>query len=245
MRNSLLPAVILILLSSCASSTNSNKTAQQNSAENRVFESKNSARVLPEESVGVDAVKQKDHERQERVPAAFQRVDFDNFTYPSFHLERNFRLKNGEAEIEKERWSASFGAVKYIDLTRDGKEDAIVELTETSVGGSSYTSFSYYIYTLHNEIPILLWKFSTGSESDCGLKQIQVNDRKIILEVFGTCSLHNMSSESYTGDMEASRFTRFVFGWSGKKFVQEKREVLPYPEKDVYKYLYKGTLKKR
>lgn len=245
MRNSLLPALILIPLSGCAGSTNSNKPAQQNSAVNRVVESKNPARILPEESIGVDAVKQKEQEKQERIPSSFQKVDFKNFTYLSFHLERTFRLKNGEAEIEKDRWSANFGAVKYVDLTDDGKEDAIVELSETSVGGSSTTSFLYFIYTIRSGKPFLLWKFATGSESDCGLKQIQVNDKKIILEVFGTCSLHNMSSESYTGDMEASRFTRIVFGWSGKKFVQEKREVLPYPEKDVYKYLYKGTLKKR
>ncbi len=244
MRNTLLIVLILIFLSSCASSTNLDKAAQQNLSTNRVSESENATRILSKESVEVDAEKLKEQGRQEEIPAAFKKIDFKNFTYPSFHLERRVKLKNGEAESEKDRWSASFGAVKYVDLTNDGKEDAIVELSETSVGVSSSTSISYYIYTIRNAKPLLLWKFQTGSESDCGHKQIQINGKKIILEVFGTCSLKKMSSESYSGDMEATKFTRFIFGWNGKKFVQEKREVFPYPEKDVYKYLYKHTLRK-
>lgn len=195
----------------------------------------------------IEAVQQKERERQARIPAEFKNIDFKNSTYFSSHLGSKIKLKDGKIENEKDRWRSEFQTVEYIDLAKDADKEALVELTETTVGGSSFTSFNYYLYEMRGGKPNLLWKLSTGSESNCGHKSVKIENRRIILEVFGDCSLTSRgmknSDPHFHSDIEADMFTRFEFGWNGRKFVQKKREALPYPEREVHKNLYENTLR--
>lgn len=194
----------------------------------------------------------------EPIPLEFQKIDFRNNTYQSILGNGKFKLADGEVEREvivdrlkvdnkpvdiKNLWRASFGGVEYQDFTDDGEIDALVEIVESQSSGSLYTAFGYKLYTISVKKPKLIWQTSTGSESSCGHKQISIVGGKIILDVFGICKKSNSSSDNYESDVYATNFTRFIYGWNGGRFIQESREVFPYPENDVYKYLYKNTLK--
>jgi hypothetical protein len=230
---------------------NSNLSKSNQNSDNSVYvKSLNPANE--QEIAEIEAIKQKEREEQERIPPEFKKVDFKNFTYQSILGNGKFKLKDGEFEkVVKsgnkyaaigENWRVSFGAVDFVDFNNDSKKEAIVELSETQSAGSSYTAFGYKVFVLKNDKPVLIWETATGSESSCGHKQISIENNKIFLEVFGICKKSNSSSENYDGDMFASNFTRFTFGWNGKKIIQENREVFPYPENDVYMNLYKNTL---
>lgn len=192
----------------------------------------------------IDKLKDRDRRDAERVPERFRKIDFKNFSYTSMLTGKRFRLLNGEAKSDsRDHWSSGFSAVDYVDLTGDGEKEALVELWEQVVGGSTYGTYLYFIFALEHDRPKLLWKFDTGSESSCGHKSIAIEDQIITLEVFGICSLDRMSSSNYEGDLNAKNFTRFTFKWNRSRFAQQSREVLPYPENEVYKYLGKNTLK--
>ncbi len=109
----------------------------------------------------------------EEIPKEFASIDFNNFRYESFLTGRHFRLRDGEAEGEG-TWSSSFSAVAYVDLNNDGTKEALVELWEQTVGGSTNGHRSYYIYGVRGGKPRLIWKFHMGSESYCGLRNIQI-----------------------------------------------------------------------
>lgn len=41
--------------------------------------------------------------------------------------------------------------VSYLDLAGDGKEEAVVEVTDFTACGSSYSTSYYYIYSVRNQ----------------------------------------------------------------------------------------------
>ena len=196
--------------------------------------------------------KQKEIEELKNIPPEFSEIDFKNFTYKSILENGKFKLKNGvfekkvktsnEYADQWENWRVNFGAVVFIDVNNDSKKEALVEISETQSAGSSYSAYGYKLFTLQDKKTRLIWEISTGSESNCGHKHFSIEKRKIILEVFGICKTPQMRSENYSGDFFADNFTRLVFSWNGKEMFEESREVLPYPEKEVHKHLYKNTL---
>lgn len=208
----------------------------------------------PEEIAKIDAIKARELWEIERVPQGFRPFDFKNFTYDSILGNGKFRLKNGEFKKEvksgdkygdtTELWRASFKAVEYQDFNNDGSIDALVELGESQTAGSTYAAYAYKLFTLRNGNLSLIWQTATGSESGCGHKQLSIENHKIILEVFGICKRSSGPNQDKdaSSDIYANWYTQFVYGWDGQKFAPESRNVFPYAEHDVYKYLYKNTL---
>jgi hypothetical protein len=183
--------------------------------------------------------------KSEKITQEFQSFDFRNFVYHSLLTGDNFRLSNGEFDSgDQSHWYASYGAASYADLTGDGKQEAIVEIWEATVGGSTHGTFSYYVFSARASRPRLIGTFSTGSEADCGHKSIAIEEGTIVLEVFGICCLEKMSSENYDTDVNAKNFTRLVLRWNGKRFIQASRDVFPYPQDNISSDLYKHTLER-
>lgn len=116
-----------------------------------------------------------------------RQIDFAHFTYPDwsegvkgglYTLHRNMPSLN---DLLKEIW-LQLEDVKYCDITRDGKEEAIVVLALVTGGTASPNPI--YIYTLHKRQPKLLWSFSTGDRIDGGLKNIYCKKGFLVLETF-------------------------------------------------------------
>jgi hypothetical protein len=186
-------------------------------------------------------------------PAAFKDIDFRNFLYVT-SLRPSLRLQDGNFEYANPEGggdTVELAGVSYVDLTGDGKEEAVVELLQVSCGGScDGGSHLFYFYSSHNSKPKPVWRFETGSLGyGCGLKSFVVRKRQMTLETFNNCRFNGPVLESSfdpneTGDdkFRAVSFTRLVLEFDGKTFAPTKRELFPYPEGDVRNYSAKVSV---
>ena len=158
-------------------------------------------------------------------------ANFSNFTYPwvienSVYPNESFTLKNGELSPTydergiKDEDGVVFESVKYSDITGDGEEEAIVFLSVVT-GGSSIPGI-IYIYTWQNNHPKLIWFRATGDRADGGLRHMYTENGDFVLEL-----------NSPLGALGAGRpiqFERTTYKWTGKKFRQKQRAILPIPK---------------
>jgi len=128
-------------------------------------------------------------------------VDFRNFTYPSSLSKSGVTLKDGNREYEDpvsggDRYHLQ--DVDYADLTGDGKKEAFVNVVRVICGGScDGGSHLFYIYSVKQNKPSLLWRIESGSVAyGCGLKSFVVNRSTITLEAFRKCHLKGASLDS-------------------------------------------------
>jgi hypothetical protein len=98
----------------------------------------------------------------QRRASSVRSVDFANFTYPALWTKKPFTLKNGQLEFVHDHCLTEYAlkGVTYVDLTGDGKKDAVVEVTDFMACGSSYMTSYYYIYTIRNKRLRFLRKLS-------------------------------------------------------------------------------------
>lgn len=180
--------------------------------------------------------------------SAIGRIDFGNFSYPKLwkELEKPAKLKNGELVFEGEyrcTTTISLDEVKYLDLTDDGEDDALVILSNQVSCGSSWGATSFLIFTMRNKKPQIIWRFTTGSEAHGGLRDFRLDGKELVVELYGRCKIVGFEPKvDYSeikfnagSDRALESTTRFRFGWNGRKFEQNSLEVLPYP--------YNGTLR--
>jgi hypothetical protein len=177
--------------------------------------------------------------------------DFKNFTYP---LPRGWQnpdgsdltLVNGRvdpvskhidedmADEEKvevramRRIGMSHVTTRYIDLTADGHDEAVVVLKVETTGAA--IPQLVYIFEWKDGQPALIWNFRTGDRADGGLKDIRTEDGKVVVELYGQDRflLGQTETGKITGDEEQlccpTFFTRTFYKWNGKDFLlQGKR----------------------
>jgi hypothetical protein len=168
-------------------------------------------------------------------------IDFRNFTYPSApHLPNSkrqpvFTLRDGELTPKRNSQGLPITAwvvltkVRYLDLTGDGVDEAIVDLV-WHTGGSAQPDL-IYIYAMRRERPTLLWTFQTGDRADGGFKDIRAEDGRLVLELYGKDKIlgRNLYLDDGTnrGLCCPSVFTRTTYLWRGNRFRRTgKAEVL-------------------
>jgi hypothetical protein len=160
-------------------------------------------------------------------------IDFCNFEFPGVKLpyddpgeERippHFKLAKGVREPGQSHKGEliTLEEIKYVDVTRDGREEAIVTLLWHS-GGTMELGL-IYVWSLKDPAPALLWSFSTGDRADGGLHEIYGKDGNLVLEL--------NDPESAIGLCCARRFIRTRYRWDDAKFVpQGKPQKLPNPD---------------
>jgi hypothetical protein len=104
---------------------------------------------------------------QRRV-SSIRSVDFTNFRYPALWTKRPFTLKKGRLEFVHDHCFTEYvlKGVSYLDLTGDGKEEAVVEVADFTACGSSYSTSYYYVYSMRNRRPRFLRKLSFDYDPD-------------------------------------------------------------------------------
>jgi len=235
MKNILLLGLFLLLLPSCVSQV---KSVNKNTViENNLITQNSSTANEPVEN------KLKENDKQSyssQINSEIRKIDFENFAYPDEIIVKNGKLDLSEKSPLKtpSRLEYTVEDIRYADFTNDAKEDVLIDLTTLAGGGSTTYQHGFHLYTLQNKKAHLLWQVTTGSEADCGLKEILVEDTKLILEVFGKCHIEedSMQSEDYDTDVNTKNYTNFTFGWNGQKFVREKLVVLPFTENNIHDY---------
>jgi hypothetical protein len=235
MKSILLLGLILLFLPSCASrvkSANENSIAEKNLI---VHSSLTTNKTVETKS------KEKDEQSYSSfIDSEIRKIDFRNFAYPDKVIVKNGTLDLSEKSPFKtpSRLEYTVEDFWYADFTNDAKEDALIDLTTFAGGGSSIYIHGFHLYGLRKGKAHLLWRVSTGSEADCGLKEIWIENSKLILEVFGKCHIEkdSMKREDYGTDVNTKNYTNFTFGWNGQKFVQEKLVILPFTENNIHDY---------
>jgi hypothetical protein len=177
--------------------------------------------------------------------------DFRNFTYPlprgwQHPVVKEITLDNGKVkpvaanvsedmtdEMKAEakalrRIGMSYVTTRFMDVTGDGKDEAVVILKVETTGNA--IPQLVYVYEWNDGKPELIWNFRTGDRADGGLKDIRVENGMVTLELFGQDRfvLGEVETGKITGDEEQlccpTFFTRSNYKWNGNSLVlQPKR----------------------
>lgn len=121
------------------------------------------------------------------------------------------------------RIGLSYVTTKYLDLTGDGQDEAIVIL-KIETGGSAIPQVGY-VFTWKDGKPELIWPFRTGDRADGGLKDIRADNGEVVVELYGQDRfiLGEIETGKITGDEEQlccpTYFTRSRYRWNGSSFL--------------------------
>jgi hypothetical protein len=192
-------------------------------------------------------------ERNKTTEHGIGKFDFRNYTYELPRGWQNpdgttaFTLTSGKvAPIAKDlreemsdeqkaearaqrRIGMSYVTTKYIDVTGDGADDAIVIL-KVETGGAAIPQL-VYVFTWKNESPELIWPFRTGDRADGGLKDIRSENGEMVVELYGQDRflLGQTETGKITGDEEQlccpTFFTRTHYRWNGNSFLLNKKRL--------------------
>lgn len=177
------------------------------------------------------------------VPENFAQIDFRNWRYGRYRFggaKLDLILTAGEQVIPHEEGGGETFSLKdvlYADVTGDGKQEAIVNLSHVQCGGScDGGSNLFYVYQSSKKGLRKIWEYETGGMAyGCGMKSITVLKKMIVLEMFGHCWAP-ASSFAGSGKFMVRDVTQSVFVFNGKRFLQHRMGITASPAQDVKNY---------
>ncbi len=192
--------------------------------------------------------------RNKTTASPIGEFDFRNYTY---ELPRGWQNPDGSTEMmlvgghippiqgktfndemtdeekaekrSKRRIGMSYVTTKYLDVTGDGQDEAIVIL-KVETGGSAIPQIGY-IFEWKNGKPELLWPFRTGDRADGGLKDIRLENGLLTIELYGQDRflLGQTETGKITDDREQlccpTYFTRSAYKWNGNAFLMQGKRL--------------------
>ena len=177
------------------------------------------------------------------VPENFAHVDFNNRRYGRYRFgeaKLDLVLTSGEQVIAHDYWGETFRLedVLYVDVTGDGKPEAIVNLSHVQCSGScDGGSDLFYVYQNTRNGLKKLWEYETGCMAyGCGMKSFTVFKKMIVLEMFGQCWKPASSFEG-SGKFIISDVTQAVFVFNGSRFIQHRMGFTASPAQDLRNYI--------
>lgn len=178
--------------------------------------------------------------------------DFKNFTYPlprgwqnpdgsdltlingrvdpvSKHIDEDMADEEKMEARATRRIGMSYVTTKYMDVTGDGQDEAIVILKVETTGNA--IPQLVYVYEWKDGKPELLWNFRTGDRADGGLKDVRSENGEMIVELYGQDRflLGQTETGKITGDEEQlccpTYFTRTFYKWNGRNFLMQRKRL--------------------
>ena len=191
-------------------------------------------------------------DRNKTSESPIAKFDFKNFTYVLPHGWQNpdsseITLTNGKlapvfvatneemsdeekADLKsKRRIGMSYVTTKFLDVTGDGQDEALVILKVETTG--SAIPQLVYVFTWKDDKPELLWPFRTGDRADGGLKDLRVENSELVVELYGQDRfvLGQTETGKITDDEEQlccpTFFTRSRYKWNGKSFLMQAKRL--------------------
>ena len=182
------------------------------------------------------------------------KFDFKNYTYD---LPRGWQNPDGSTEIKlvngriapiegktnsddmsdeekveakaRRRIGLSYVTTKYLDVTGDGEDEAIVIL-KIETAGSAIPQIAY-VFTWKGSKPELIWPFRTGDRADGGLKDVRAENGLVVVELYGQDRF--LLGQTETGKIGDDReqlccptyFTRTLYKWNGNAFLMQGKRL--------------------
>jgi hypothetical protein len=191
-------------------------------------------------------------ERFKTTNSELGKFDFLNFTYP---LPRGWQhpdsaeitLENGKVkpvavDIQEEmsdeekaarraarRIGMSYVTTRFLDVTGDGNDEAVVIL-KVETRGAAIPQL-VYIFEWKDGAPALIWNFRTGDRADGGLKDVRDENGLLTVELYGQDRflLGEVETSKITGDEEQlccpTFFTRTQYKWNGRNFLMQGKRL--------------------
>lgn len=186
-------------------------------------------------------------ERNKKTTSPIGNFDFKNYTY---ELPRGWQNPDGSTEItlnngkippietapeqraeakQARRIGMSFVTTKYLDVTGDGGDEALVVL-KIETGGGAIPQIAY-IFEWKGGAPEMIWMFRTGDRADGGLKDLRAENGELVVELYGQDRfiLGEIETGKITGDEEQlccpTHFTRSFYKWNGKNFLMQRKRL--------------------
>ncbi len=198
-------------------------------------------------------------DRNKTTTSPIGKFDFKNYTY---ELPRGWQNPDGSTEItlkngkiapvetavdedmdpekkaeakQQRRIGMTFVTAKFLDVTSDGADEAIVVL-KIETGGGAVPQIAY-VFEWKGGKPELIWPFRTGDRADGGLKDVRAENGELVIELYGQDRfvLGQNETGKITGDEEQlccpTFFTRSYYKWNGKNFLMQRKR-LTFPVGD-------------
>ena len=172
------------------------------------------------------------------LPRGWENPDGKEITLVNGHVEPvavsvdlNEKMSDEErADIKAQRRiGLSFVATKYLDLTNDGQDEAVVVL-KIETGGAAIPQVGY-VFDWEADKPELIWTFRTGDRADGGLKDVRTENGEAVIELYGQDRfiLGQVETGKVTGDEEQlccpTYFTRTRYKWNGNTFLMSGKRL--------------------
>lgn len=177
------------------------------------------------------------------LPRGWQNPDSSEITLTNGKLAPVFVATNEEMSDEekselksKRRIGMSYVTTKFLDVTGDGQDEALVILKVETTG--SAIPQLVYVFIWKDDKPELIWPFRTGDRADGGLKDLRIENGELIVELYGQDRflLGQTETGKVTGDEEQlccpTFFTRSRYKWNGKSFLMQGKRLtfsIAYP----------------
>jgi len=192
-------------------------------------------------------------DRNKTTTSPIGKFDFKNYTY---ELPRGWQNPDGSTDItltngkiapiekavnermddeakadakQQRRIGMTFVTEKFLDVTGDGNDEAIVIL-KIETGGGAIPQIAY-VFEWKDGKPELIWPFRTGDRADGGLKDIRAENGEMVIELYGQDRfvLGQTETGKVTGDEEQlccpKFFTRSFYKWNGKNFLMQGKRL--------------------
>ncbi len=169
----------------------------------------------------------------QNVDSSIRKIDFKNFSYPQTDEYESFRLKDGTKNPKKDEDGARLQNIEYGDVTNDGIEDALIDISPLMDGNCQCEMV--FVYTIKNNKHKLLWSFNTWDRAEGGFKKAYAENGNLVVETFGDNKFENdkwnfnFPKDKFNPYCCPTAYTKIVFKWSGEKFV-------PLGESQVFDY---------
>ena len=192
-------------------------------------------------------------DRDKTTSSPIGSFDFKNYTY---ELPRGWQNPDGTTDItlvngkiapvegkvseemsDEERAEAkthrriglSYVTTKYVDVTGDSEDEALVIL-KIETAGSAIPQLAY-VFTWRGGKPEVIWPFRTGDRADGGLKDLRAENGQLVVELYGQDRF--IMGQTETGKITDDReqlccptyFTRSFYKWNGKNFLMQGKRL--------------------
>ena len=163
------------------------------------------------------------------------KFDFKNFTYPIPDIgmpEKSVTLKNGSQAAKNGLPNFKLRKTYYFDLTGDRADEAITQIIADGCQIGCESSSLFYVHTLENGKPALIWKIAIAGDIMGGLKSAHFNVKEFTIETFGDCTLDDWKIKTNL-DLKnnqkiiAYHYSRFVFTYENGAFSSGTKILLP------------------